>query len=119
MLRPSLVRAARAHKPMIKFPDRRAPKPEHKPQPHPDAPEDIANNFEQFRQVLESGPHYDPSKLKPFSLDSGKSASGQTGSRDAVTTVFDLPRRFWDTPALRMSPAEMDAIQSGGASMMD
>ena len=61
--------------------------------------------------MLESGPHYDPSKLKPFSLDSGKSASGQTDSRDAVTTVFDLPRRFWDTPALRMSPAEMDAIQ--------
>ncbi|SHO78610.1 Uncharacterized protein MSYG_2957 [Malassezia sympodialis ATCC 42132] len=123
MLRATLVRGARARSPMISFPDRKAPKPSHEPQPHPDAPADIQKDFARFREVLESGPHFDASKLKPFSLSDfapkAPSKSSSSISKDAVDQVFDLPARYWNTPSLRLSEAEMDAVQSGGASMLD
>lgn len=123
MLRPTLIRAAHVHKPLIRFPDRRAPKTPHDPQPHPSAPEEVAKNFDNFRKILETGPHFDPAKLKPFSLESSQPKAGGSASSsakaDAVDTLFDLPPRFWNTPSMRMSPAEMDAVQSGGASLFD
>lgn len=68
--------------------------------------------------MLESGPHFDASKLKPFSLSDfapkapSKSSSGS--SKDAVDQIYDLPARYWNTPSLRFSEAEMDAIQVSG-----
>ncbi|WFD27357.1 hypothetical protein MNAN1_002353 [Malassezia nana] len=115
MLRATLVRGARERAPMIRFPDRKAPKPKHEPHPHPDAPEAIQKDFARFREVLESGPHFDASKLKPFSLKDfepkspSKSSSGS--AKDAVEHLFDLPERYWNTPSLRFSEKEMDAIQ--------
>ncbi|WFD20115.1 t-SNARE affecting a late Golgi compartment protein 2 [Malassezia caprae] len=120
MLRASLVRSARVRTPMIRFPDRKSPKPKHEPKPHPDAPADIQNDFARFREVLESGPHFDASKLKPFSLNDfapkapAKSSGGS--SENAVDQIFDLPARYWNTPSLRFSEAEMDAIQSNALS---
>ncbi|WFD23760.1 t-SNARE affecting a late Golgi compartment protein 2 [Malassezia equina] len=115
MLRATLALGASVRTPMIRFPDRKAPKPKHEPKPHPDAPADIQNDFSRFREVLESGPHFDASKLKPFSLSdfepkpAAKSSSG--GAKEAVDQIFDLPARYWNTPSLRFSEAEMDAIQ--------
>lgn len=87
----------------------------HDPQPHPSAPEEVAKNFDNFRKILETGPHFDPAKLKPFSLESSQPKAGGSASSsakaDAVDTLFDLPPRFWNTPSMRMSPAEMDAVQ--------
>ena len=87
----------------------------HDPQPHPSAPEEVAKNFDNFRKIFETGPHFDPAKLKPFSLESSAPKAGGSASSsakaDAVDTLFDLPPRFWNTPSMRMSPAEMDAVQ--------
>lgn len=68
--------------------------------------------------MLESGPHFDASKLKPFSLSDfapkAPSKSSSSISKDAVDQVFDLPARYWNTPSLRLSEAEMDAVQVCG-----
>lgn len=85
----------------------------HSVEPHPSAPAEIVKDFARFQEVRESGPHFDPAKLKPFSLhDEKPKASGSSGaSKNAVDSLFDLPPRFWNTPAMRMSSAEMDAVQ--------
>lgn len=70
----------------------------------------MADSFDHFRKVFETGPHFDPSKRAP-------AAPG------IVDDLHQLPRQFWDTPALRWSNEELEAVmvrsaadKSGGAS---
>ncbi|WFD35296.1 t-SNARE affecting a late Golgi compartment protein 2 [Malassezia cuniculi] len=112
MLRPTLVRAARAHTPLIRFPDRRAPVGEyaltepHVPKPHPEAPADIAKDFERFRSVLESGPHFNPDKI---------TESAASGIASIAEDLHELPRHFWSTPALQWSEEELEAVMRAAA----
>lgn len=102
LVRPTLIRAARAHTPLIRFPDRRTPKgaslltEPHVPQPHPEAPPDIAKHFDHFRSVLESGPHFNPDKI-------------QTAPKIA-DDLHQLSPQFWNTPALNWSEEELEAV---------
>ncbi|WFD40338.1 uncharacterized protein MJAP1_003324 [Malassezia japonica] len=114
MFRTTLVRAARAHKPSITFPNRRAQQETHEPHPHPDAPPEIAKDFDNFRKTFESGPHFNPDKVVKPDV-----SSGEQDAISGASSVFDLPPRFWDTPSMRYSPVEMEAINSGGAALMD
>lgn len=118
MLRPTLVRLAHTYKPMMRFPDRKAPKESHAPRPHPDAPQEIVENFDHYKKLHDSGPHFDPEKLVKHGGAEG-AAQGEPVAADETSTIYDLPSRFWDTPSLRWSPAEMEAINSGGSSMLD
>ncbi|KDN38377.1 hypothetical protein K437DRAFT_23576 [Tilletiaria anomala UBC 951] len=92
--------------------------------PHPAAPKEI--DFKHFQEVYRSGPHFNPDKVKsPAQLaaaqSSGQGASSQASSTNhqhgAVEDLHQLPERFWKTPALLLDEAEMDAINSGGASL--
>ncbi|WFD03174.1 t-SNARE affecting a late Golgi compartment protein 2 [Malassezia obtusa] len=110
MIRTTLVRASHAYKPMMRFPDRKAPKESHEPKPHPDAPKEVADNFDHYKKLHDSGPHFNPEKLE----QSGAVDLGPV-SGDEKSTVFDLPPRFWNTPSLRWSPMEVDAINGGSS----
>ncbi|CBQ71441.1 conserved hypothetical protein [Sporisorium reilianum SRZ2] len=122
MLR-TLVRRAHVHKPGFRFPDRKAPKEAHTPHPHPAAPSSIVSSFDHFQKVFASGPHFHPEKLQQpssQSSQSGASASGLLGNvdmngREVAEDVHLLPERFWRTPALAFSDAEMEAVMTGGA----
>lgn len=81
----------------------------HEPHPHPDAPPEIAKDFDNFRKTFETGPHFNPDKVVKPDVSSGE--------QDAISgssSVFDLPSRFWDTPSMRYSPMEMEAINVRG-----
>ncbi|WFD31752.1 hypothetical protein MSPP1_002791 [Malassezia sp. CBS 17886] len=107
MFQTTLVRAAGARTPLIRFPDRRAPREPHAPHAHPAAPPEVVATYEQFQDFRASGPHFDPEKLQP---------SGGTGAAaGAVADLHELPERFWNTRSLRWSAEEMDAVMSGGA----
>ncbi|KAJ9476216.1 hypothetical protein PHBOTO_006290 [Pseudozyma hubeiensis] len=122
MLR-TLVRRAHVHKPGFRFPDRKAPKETHTPHPHPAAPSSIVSSFDHFQKVFASGPHFHPEKLsspQSSSSESSSSGSGLLGNvdmndREVAEDIHLLPERFWRTPALTFSDAEMDAIMTGGA----
>lgn len=47
----------------------------HELQPHPAAPSEIADQFSSFKKTLESGPHFDPNKLKDFKLLAAETAT--------------------------------------------
>lgn len=81
----------------------------HAPRPHPDAPQEIVENFDHYKKLHDSGPHFDPEKLVKHGAAEGV-AQGEPVAADETSTIYDLPSRFWDTPALRWSPAEMEAI---------
>lgn len=113
MIRTTLARAAGVRTPMMRFPDRRAPKGKcsclyterHEPHPHPDAPAEVAENFAHFKKMFDTGPHFDAAKLEELKV------SNQTQASSAeVNSVYDLPPRFWNTPSLRWSPEEMSAV---------
>ncbi|KAJ1021916.1 hypothetical protein NDA16_003678 [Ustilago loliicola] len=119
MLR-TLIRRAHVHKPGFRFPDRKAPKGEHVPHPHPAAPEKIASSFDHFQKVFASGPHFHPEKLQQQSSQTSSSASGLLGNvdmngREVAEDVHLLPERFWRTPALVFSEEEIEAVMGGGA----
>lgn len=91
----------------------------HKPHPHPAAPSSIVSSFDHFQKVFASGPHFHPEKLSSpqssSSSESGSSGSGLLGDvdmndREVAEDIHLLPERFWRTPALTFSEAEMDAI---------
>ncbi|CCF48741.1 hypothetical protein NDA11_007223 [Ustilago hordei] len=123
MLR-TLIRRAHVHKPGFRFPDRKAPKGEHVPHPHPAAPEKIASSFDHFQKVFASGPHFHPEKLQQessqSSAGSSKGGSGLLGNvdmngREVAEDIHLLPEKFWRTPALTFSEEEMEAVMGGGA----
>ena len=76
----------------------------HEPKPHPDAPKDIAENFDHYKKLHDTGPHFNPDKLEQQNASQGESQASEEASN-----LFDLPPRFWNTPSLRWSPAEMEA----------
>lgn len=91
---------------------------EHVPHPHPAAPPKVVESFSHFQEVFESGPHFNPEKLKaassPSSETQSSSGSGliqvdMTG-REVAEDVHLLPERFWKTPALMFSDEEMEAV---------
>lgn len=41
-------------------------------------------------------------------------SSGEQDAISGASSVFDLPPRFWDTPSMRYSPVEMEAINVRG-----
>lgn len=114
----SSVLRASARTPMILFPDRSARHQAGAPKPHPAAPSDQAQSFDRFEQTRASGPHFDPSKVLSFdqifnSQSSSSSSAGATSSTqapDVVEDVHQLPKRYWATPTLAMSDAEMEAV---------
>lgn len=116
MLRRTLVRSAKeARQPLIKFPDRKASHhdQQHTPHPHPAAPQDVANDFEHFQKVFASGPHFQPEKIQKVEHplhSSQNSESKSPASNGAAEDLHDLPKRFWQTPALAIEEKEMDAI---------
>lgn len=64
----------------------------------------MAENFSQFRETLNSGPHFHPEKA-------GSSSGGAGGAPAGVADdIRELPPRFWDTLSLRFDEAEMEAI---------
>nr|CDI56721.1 conserved hypothetical protein [Melanopsichium pennsylvanicum 4] len=99
----------------------------HKPHPHPEAPPQIAQQFDHFQKVFSSGPHFHPEKLNQTSssYSSSSSLSSQQGSgllgnvdmkgREAAEDTHLLPDRFWRTSALQWDEAELDAVMTGGA----
>ncbi|PWN88329.1 hypothetical protein FA10DRAFT_268529 [Acaromyces ingoldii] len=131
MLR-TIVRRARVHQPMIKFPERHngsSSSEPHTPHPHPAAPKEVAKSFDHFQEVFKSGPHFDPSKVEQSSPSQGKSGGGGDGGKtkgglmasdnpEAVDDVTQLPARFWKTPALEWEEKEMEAVMSGGATLV-
>lgn len=96
----------------------------HTPHPHPAAPSNIVSSFDHFQKVFASGPHFHPEKLQQqssssqtstSSSSSGGGSSGLLGDvdmndREVAQDVHLLPERFWRTPALIFSEAEMEAV---------
>lgn len=92
---------------------RRAPDAEpHEPHPHPDAPKDVAENFDSFRKTFLSGPHFQPDKIQRVDAAAGTEQTGKHACEDA-DALDDVPERFWNTPALQWSPSEMEAVMVG------
>ncbi|CAO1630295.1 unnamed protein product [Sympodiomycopsis kandeliae] len=58
----------------------------------------------------------DPSKVNSSATSSGSSSSPTRG--DVAEDLHDLPSRFWKTPTLVLEEVEMDAIMSGGATLV-
>ncbi|EOR02924.1 hypothetical protein E3P92_02391 [Wallemia ichthyophaga] len=95
------------HTPRIKFLGRRVwskgeeiidDKPE-PPHPHPDAPKDFKDNFASFVQARENYTQPTPSAPNTY------------------TNFWDLPQRFHKIKFAPYSEYEMEAIESGGASV--
>lgn len=93
----------------------------HTPHPHPAAPSNIVSSFDHFQKVFASGPHFHPEKLEqPSSSNSASSPRSGSGSgllgnvdmngREVAEDIHLLPERFWKTPALAFSDAEMEAV---------
>ncbi|KAF2210157.1 hypothetical protein CERZMDRAFT_113573 [Cercospora zeae-maydis SCOH1-5] len=120
--------------PMIRFLGKRSipQQIDHTPKPHPESPShDLPTSFANYRQqAIQHGPlkggQQKPSApssgssaapLNPFGAIGGKSAK-ELGPIKLAQGEFadrnDLPKRFHRTP---WTQAEIDAIESGGASM--
>ncbi|UZJ54477.1 hypothetical protein CBS101457_003797 [Exobasidium rhododendri] len=127
MFRRTLIRHAQeARKPMIRFPDRKQTAHKQEEQhPHPEAPKQVVENFGHFKEVFDSGPHFHPEKLEASSSSSSSSPSSSSssapsagkGGGEIFEDLHELPQRFWQTPSLVMGQIEMDAIDSGGATL--
>ncbi|KAI9572457.1 hypothetical protein HD554DRAFT_2168114 [Boletus coccyginus] len=100
MLRPSLpVLSARAHKPLISFIGKRiSPASLATAHPHPAAPPDYRKTFSDI--------------LPQTSHTAG--TTGQPSFRD----FWDAPARFWRPKHHKVQEFEIDAIQTGGASLL-
>lgn len=106
---------ASAHTPMIRFPDRRAAHPAGTAGPHPCAPPEAQAQFDAFEKTRASGPHFDPAKVQSFAqiFSSGKeskSSPPSAAAEDAVEDLHQLPKRYWATPTLEITEAEMEAV---------
>ncbi|KAK0526613.1 hypothetical protein OC842_005142 [Tilletia horrida] len=129
LLRPTLrLLAQQAYKPSIRFPDRSAASKQddgaHEAHPHPAAPPEVVKEFDHFKEVLSSGPHFHPEKLQQASADgsSGGGGSGDAGkggkaAAPVAQDLHDLAPRYWRTSSLAFEEDEMEAVMTGGASL--
>ncbi|KAK4989685.1 hypothetical protein LTR66_006956 [Elasticomyces elasticus] len=108
--------------PMIKFLGKRTPpaKIDHAPHAHPASPtHELPESFASYRKKAQQHGPLNPQKpsIPPVGQIGGHSARSLGSVKPAKGEYFDrseLPARFRRTP---WSQAEMDAIESGGASM--
>ncbi|ORX39599.1 hypothetical protein BD324DRAFT_614297 [Kockovaella imperatae] len=129
MLASRVLRAKPAftHTPMIKFLGQRSyDNAPHAPAPHPQAPKEVAENFQSFLAKLQSsskGSDWPSSTPKGQSVE--QSSKGQT-PQDNDTTRGPLEKKsadfenFWDAPERlwmpkEVSEREIEAVMSGGA----
>jgi len=114
-MRPSLrLLDSRVHKPLIHFVGRRQwPSHPETPHPHPFAPSELKERFSDFLKKFQSSSSFSPAA----SGDAG--AASSTGSSGGNVQVYE---EFWKAPARllesHIDEAEMEAIESGGASML-
>lgn len=94
---------------------------DHSPQPHPASPShELPGSFATYRKKAQQhGPlNSTPSPAAQYGGFIGKHSGGSLGPVQPAKGEFfdrtDLPSRFQRTP---WSQAEIDAIESGGASM--
>ncbi|CAD6888806.1 unnamed protein product [Tilletia controversa] len=118
LLRPTLrLLAQQVYKPSMRFPDRSQPKDasaSHEPHAHPAAPPEIAKDFNHFKEVYSSGPHFHPEKLQQAA--STAEEEEMAAPPPVAEDLHELPPRFWRTSSLVMEEDEMEAIMTGGAS---
>ncbi|CAO3567810.1 unnamed protein product [Mortierella alpina] len=108
---PSPIRmaaAARARVPLIKFlgPRRLLPKEHHEPTRHPAAPKDSAFPLKTI------APTSSPSQSRPASTSA---TSGPNGVSRQTMDFAELPARYRHPP---LTEAEIEAIETGGATMV-
>ncbi|PAV20587.1 hypothetical protein PNOK_0321400 [Pyrrhoderma noxium] len=107
---PSVARAsARTHKPLIHFIGKRQwPSKPEPPTAHPAGPPEYKAHFEdflkKFKQAL-AGP------------SSTKASSRETSDSSAYEEFWQAPSRLWNPRVHHLTEAEVEAIQSGGASL--
>lgn len=107
---PSIVRSsARTHRPLIHFIGKRQwPSKPEPPSAHPAGPPEYKAHFDDFlkksKQTLSA-----PSPAKPISRD----ALGT----DVYQEFWQAPARLWNPRVRNLSEEEVEAIQSGGASL--
>jgi len=105
-MRPSVPAfAGHVHRVLINFPKRSAPGGAHTPHPHPSAPDNIRASFQEFLSKIENS----KSSNSPATL-----AKSSKLSDPSVVDFWNAPSRF--TRTLAFEEAEIDAVQSGGAS---
>ncbi|KAJ9116605.1 hypothetical protein QFC20_000538 [Naganishia adeliensis] len=125
-MRPTtLLRATHVRQPMIHFLGKRSniEKAPHAPKPHPQAPKDIAENFQSFLSKLQSSSHgasspsSNPKNQSLSSSAAGKVESSSSSGKKAAPVDFEVfyeaPSRLWKTKPLE--EFEIEAIMSGGA----
>jgi len=101
--------AEHIHKVLINFPKRTPPTGAHTPHAHPSAPPEIKSSFQDFLKKIETS-----SELQ---TNPRSSSTEQTASlaHAQYTEFWDAPPRFWHS--VPIEEAEIDAVQSGGASL--
>ncbi|TFK56278.1 hypothetical protein OE88DRAFT_727985 [Heliocybe sulcata] len=122
-MHPSL-RAALGHQPLIKFVGKRVwPSSPEPPHAHPFAPKDIKDHFSDFLQRFQSSKSSNPQAhpAAPAGLapspkkvaPSGVNVSGVQRYQE----FWEAPAQFWNPRVHALEEWEIDAIQTGGASL--
>ncbi|OSD01706.1 hypothetical protein PYCCODRAFT_465550 [Trametes coccinea BRFM310] len=104
---PSL-RLANVHKPLIRFLGRRQwPAHPEEPHPHPFAPPEAKQHFQDFLKKFQSS--------SPASASSPASSSSKSGAKGQVYQDFwQAPPRYWKR---ELQDWEIELVQTGGASL--
>ncbi|KAF9464252.1 hypothetical protein BDZ94DRAFT_1235472 [Collybia nuda] len=100
------VFSARVHQPLIKFVGKRAyPSGPAAPHAHPAAPAELKQKFSDFVRKFEA------------STSSPTTKPVKTADKDAFPEFWQAPERFWRPRTRTIEDFEIDAIESGGASL--
>ncbi|KAF2418761.1 hypothetical protein EJ08DRAFT_555594, partial [Tothia fuscella] len=102
--------------PMIKFLGKRSPptKVDHTPHTHPAAPEPLPNSFASYRQKAQQHGPLNQTLGGYIGSHSGASLGPVEPGKGVNFDRSELPNKYQRTP---WTTAEIEAIESGGASM--
>ncbi|EPQ59745.1 hypothetical protein GLOTRDRAFT_91246 [Gloeophyllum trabeum ATCC 11539] len=120
-MHPSLrLCSARVHEPLIKFVGKRvwptAPDPPHA---HPQAPTELKEHFSDFLKKFQASSHA-PHPAAPPGVQPKKPASPSGVNVQHVERYgefWEAPAQFWRPRVRTLEDWEIDAIQTGGASL--
>jgi len=101
--------------PLIKFLGKRTTpaKVDHTPQTHPAAPEPLPNSFASYRKKAQQHGPLNTTYTSSIGSHSGASLGPVEAGKGVNFDRSELPARYQRTP---WTSAEIDAIESGGAS---
>jgi len=100
------------HNVLIKFPDRKQPQAPHTPHPHPSAPREIKETFNEFLKKIEVSSS-DPAQ----GLGKHESAASRKQGQGTAPNFWEEGvSRYWNP--IPLEEWEIEAVESGGATVL-